>query len=84
MPIGIVVANPQIKIGYGEAKVGMTVHDIEEAFKEGGQVECGEIEAGERNVSYLCFEDDPYVYYYLSTDGAEWLQPAILYIRKVR
>lgn len=82
VPIGIVVTNPQTNVGYGEAKVGMTIHDIEEILKEGSQVERGEVEIGEESASYLCFEDERYVYYYLSTDGAEWLQPTTLYITR--
>lgn len=82
MPIGIVVENPQINIGYGDAKVGMTIYNIEKILGEGSQVERREVEVGEESASYLCFEDECYVYYYLSTDGAEWLQPTILYITR--
>lgn len=82
VPIGIVITNPQINIGYGDAKVGMTIHDIEKILEEGNQVERKEVEIGEESASYLCFEDERYVYYYLSTDGAEWLQPTTLYITR--
>lgn len=82
VPIGIVITNPQINVGYGEAKVGMTIHDIEKILKEGSQVERREVEVGEESASYLCFEDERYAYYYLSTDGAEWLQPTTLYITR--
>ncbi len=82
VPIGIVITNPQINIGYGDAKVGMTIHDIEKILKEGSQVERREVKVGEESASYLCFEDERYAYYYLSTDGAEWLQPTTLYITR--
>lgn len=84
VPIGIVITNPQINVGYGEAKVGMTIHDIEDIFKEGNrdQVERREVRLGEENASYLCFQDEHYAYYYLSTDGVEWLQPTTLYITR--
>lgn len=84
VPIGIVVTNPQINVGYGEAKVGMTIHDIEDILKVGNrdQVERREMRLGEESISFLCFEDERYAYYYLSTDGAEWLQPTTLYITR--
>ncbi|MCM1091207.1 MAG: hypothetical protein NC092_02205 [Butyrivibrio sp.] len=82
MPIGIVVENPQINIGYGAAKVGMTIHDIEKILGEASQVERMKVEIGEEKASYLCFDDGRYFYYYISTDGAEWLQPTILYITR--
>lgn len=84
VPIGIVITNPQINVGYGEAKVGMTIYDIEDILKEGNrdQVERREVRLGEENASYLCFQDEHYAYYYLSTDGAEWLQPTTLYITR--
>lgn len=82
LPIGVVIANPQINMGYREAKVGMTIYDIEKLMEESFQVESGKVEVGEESASYLCFEDERYTYYYLSTDGAEWLQPTILYIMR--
>lgn len=74
IPVGLVIQNPTVDIGYRNARAGMTLYDIKR-----------ELSGEERTYTldgtinyYLHYEDGVYDYYYISVDGRDY--PTILYI----
>lgn len=78
LPIGIVIENPQMNIGYQEVKVGMDIDSIRKKVPEAKEMKT---EIGDEEYNYLEFEDSSYFYYYFSAEET-WGQPTTLYITK--
>lgn len=76
-PVGLVIQNPLIDIGYMDARVGRaeTLNDIQRRYPD-SELEFIQYDWG--YVKYLPYEDDDFVYYYVDTSVFE--EPTILYI----
>ena len=75
LPIGLLVQNPTVDIGYQNARAGMFLSDIKSSFST-AEIECADCDWGK--LYYLLYEDDSYRYYFISIDSRD--NPAILYI----
>lgn len=74
-PVGLVVENPLVNLGYKDARAGMYLFDIQKMYPD-SQVEEARLEW--RNIRYLRYKDDAFVYYYVAI--SEYGDAAILYI----
>lgn len=74
-PVGLVIQNPTIDIGYKDARAGMYLFDIE---AEGTDAKVGWTDTQWGHFRYLCFEDDSYTYYFVAI--ADYGDCTILYI----
>lgn len=63
LPLGIVVQNPLIDFGYREARAGMNLLAIEDDYPEARELDK---ELADGNFRGLRFEDERYVYYYVT------------------
>lgn len=75
LPAGLVVENPLVNLGYKDARAGMYLFDIQKMYPD-AQVE--EARLGWRDIRYLRYKDDAFVYYYVAI--SEYGDAAILYI----
>lgn len=75
LPAGLVVENPLVNLGYKDARAGMYLFDIQKMYPD-AQVEEARLEW--RNIRYLRYKDDAFVYYYVAI--SEYGDAAILYI----
>lgn len=75
LPVGLLVQNPTIDIGYQNVRAGMFLGNIKSSLPT-TEVECGDYGWGK--LYYLLYEDDRYRYYYISIDSRD--NPTILYI----
>lgn len=74
-PVGLVVENPLVNLGYKDARAGMYLFDIQKMYPD-AQVEEARLEW--RDIRYLRYKDDAFVYYYVAI--SEYGDAAILYI----
>lgn len=84
LPIGIVITNPQVPIGYGQARAGMLFWKLKGILEDESKVREVEQKVSLEGVEgqSLCLEDNHYFYYFLSINGGQWSENAILYITK--
>lgn len=75
LPAGLVVENPLVNLGYKDARAGMYLFDIQKMYPD-SQVE--EARSEWRDIRYLRYKDDAFVYYYVAV--SEYGDAAILYI----
>lgn len=75
LPAGLVVENPLVNLGYKDARAGMYLFDIQKMYPD-AQVEEARLEW--RDIRYLRYKDDAFVYYYVAI--SEYGDAAILYI----
>lgn len=65
LPVGLVIENPQLDMGYKDARAGMYLFDIEDSYP-GSEVEEAELDWGVTR--YLRYTDEAFVYYYVAVD----------------
>lgn len=84
LPIGIVITNSQMPIGYGQARAGMSLWKLKGILENESGVRGTEqkVSLEELESQSLCVEDNHYSYYFLSFKGEQWSENAILYITK--
>lgn len=75
LPLGLIIRNPTVNIGYRNARAGMLLRDLENEFPV---VEEKFIHLGYAGIYYLQYEDNNYMYYYMAIDDRDY--PTILYI----
>lgn len=75
LPLGLIIRNPNVNIGYKNARAGMLLRDLEKEFPA---VEDKFIHLGYAGIYYLQYEDDSYMYYYIGIDDIDY--PTVLYI----
>lgn len=75
LPIGLVVENSLLEIGYQDARAGMYLFDIQEMYPN-TEVENVELEWG--RIRYLRYEDNEFLYYYIAL--SDYGDATILYI----
>ena len=75
LPLGLIIRNPNVNIGYKNARAGMLLRDLEKEFPA---VEEKFIHLGYAGIYYLQYEDNSYMYYYIGIDDRDY--PTILYI----
>lgn len=75
LPIGLVVENPLLDIGYKDARAGMYLFDIQEMYPN-TEVENAELEGS--RIRYLRYEDNAFLYYYIAI--SDYGDATILYI----
>lgn len=75
LPAGLVIENPLVSLGYKDARAGMYLFDIQKMYPD-SQVE--EARSEWRDIRYLRYKDDAFVYYYVAI--SEYGDAAILYI----
>lgn len=65
LPMGVVVQNPLLAVGYQDARAGMYLFDIQKRYPD-FRVEETEMEAEQHfnHISYLRYTDDEFTYYY--------------------
>ncbi|MDE7231947.1 MAG: hypothetical protein K2N37_02565 [Lachnospiraceae bacterium] len=66
LPMGVVIQNPLIDIGYKDARAGMYLYDIKNNYPESA-VEEAKLERG--TIRYLRYADNEFIYYYVAVDG---------------
>lgn len=75
LPVGLVIENPLVDLGYKDARAGMYLFDIQEMYPES---EAEEARLEWRYIRYLWYKDDAFVYYYVAV--SEYGDATILYI----
>ncbi|MCM1232910.1 MAG: hypothetical protein NC489_22520 [Ruminococcus flavefaciens] len=75
LPIGLIIQNPTVDIGYQNARAGMLLKDLERILPDAEEKFLSLEYAG---IYYLQYEDDSYSYYYMAIDSRDY--PTILYI----
>ncbi len=75
LPVGLVIENPLVDLGYKDARAGMYLFDIQEMYPES---EAEEARLEWRYIRYLRYKDDAFVYYYVAV--SEYGDAVILYI----
>lgn len=75
LPIGLLVQNTSVNIGYQNVRAGMFLSNIKSSLPS-AEVEFADYDWGK--LYYLLYEDDSYRYYYISIDSRD--NPTILYI----
>ncbi|MDE7252581.1 MAG: hypothetical protein K2O32_06530 [Acetatifactor sp.] len=84
LPIGIVITDPQVPIGYGQARAGMVFWKLKGILENESGVRGTEqkVSLEELEGQSLCVEDNDYCYYFLSIESEQWSKNVILYITK--